>query len=321
MAAARATNLIVSRVGPGTGGNVAFSQIDEDLKRPYTDEFTIGFEKRRSASTRYTLTGIARRGINLLGVVNTGISAASYQTIGVPDAGTDWDGSGDDRTLLVYNRLPASFGQDSYLVTNPDQEAATAFGLRMSFERNTERLFLLFGATASAAEGTLSNRGYGPLENDQDLPGEVFTNPNAASYARGRLFSDRAFTIKWTTLYRFPGDFTVGAIARYQDGQPFSRQVVVETLNQGTEGVQAYPNAGSRFTFTGTVDLRVQKGFRVGGARLDGILDAYNLLTRANEVEEDVVTGPRLPGINGDPAAAFCPPWSAADILTFGMLR
>jgi hypothetical protein len=30
----------------------------------------------------------------------------------------------------------------------------------------------------------------------------------------------------------------------------------------------------------------------VGAARLDGILDAHNLLTRSNEVEEDVVTGP-----------------------------
>ena len=136
VAAARATNLIVSRVGPGTGGNVAFSQIDEDLKRPYTDEFTIGFEKRRSASTRYTLTGIARREINLLGVVNTGISAASYQTIGVPDAGTDWDGSGDDRTLLVYNRLPASFGQDCV----PGHEPGSGGGdrLRASYELRAE---------------------------------------------------------------------------------------------------------------------------------------------------------------------------------------
>ena len=85
--------------------------------------------------------------------------------------------------------------------------------------------------------------------------------------------------------------------------------------------MQAYPNAGSRFTFTGTVDLRVQKGFRVGGARLDGILDAYNLLTRANEVEEDVVTGPDFRA-----STAIQPPHSVhlglrADILTFGMLR
>ena len=86
--------------------------------------------------------------------------------------------------------------------------------------------------------------------------------PTRPAYARGRLFSDRAFTMKWTTLYRFPHDFTVGGIARYQDGQPFSRLAVVPNLNQGTEGVQAYPNAGTRFTFNSTLDLRAQKGFR-----------------------------------------------------------
>jgi hypothetical protein len=89
-----------------------------------------------------------------------------------------------------------------------------------------------------------------------------------------------------------PRDFTVGAIARYQDGQPFSRLVVVPGLAQGAEAVQAYPNAGSRFTFTGTLDLRVQKGFAVGRARVDAILEAYNLFTRSNEVEEYVVGGP-----------------------------
>jgi len=161
----------------------------------------------------------------------------------------------------------------------------------MSLEHASDRLFLLFAATASAAEGSGGNPGYGPLENDQDVPGALFVNPNSNSYARGRLFSDRAFTIKWTTVYRFPHDVTAGAIARYQDGQPFSRIVVVSGPYQGVEGIQAYPNGGSRFTFTGTLDLRVQKGFRFDRGRVDAFLDAYNLFTRNNEVEEYVVSG------------------------------
>jgi hypothetical protein len=292
VAAAAAPSVVVTRVGPGTGGNPALSGIDADLKRPYTDEFVVGLEKRRSAATRYSLTGIARRQGNTLGVVNTLTTIADYSTIAIQDAGKDWVGPDDDRTLLAYNRLPASFGRDAYLVTNPDQQAPTAFALRMQWEYATPRLFMLFGATASAAMGPVSSRGYGPLENDQDQPGEVHINPNAASYARGRLFNDRAFTIKWTTLYRFPWDVTVAGIARYQDGQPFSRLVVVPTLNQGVEGIQAYPNAGSRYTFIGTLDLRLQKGIRAGGTRVDAILDAYNLFTRNNSVEEDIVTSP-----------------------------
>ena len=291
VAAAGAPNVIVSRVGPGTGGNAAFSGIDSGLKRPATDEFVVGFEKRRGESTRYTLTGIIRRESNLLGVTPTW-STSPYTAVSISDAGQDRDNPSDDRALLGYNRLQSSFGQDGYLVTNPAQKAARAFALRMSWEHRDDRLYMLFGATASAAQGPISNRGFGPLDNDQDQPGEAFTNPNAGSYAYGRLFSDRAFTIKWTTLYHFPGDFTVGGIARYQDGQPFSRLVVFQNLNQGDEIVQAYPNGGSRFTFTGTFDLRVQKTFTVGARRVEAILDAYNLFTRANEVEEFVFTGP-----------------------------
>ena len=160
VAAFHAPGQIVARVGPGTGGTDAFSRIDPDLARPYTDEVAFGIEKRRNPSTRYTLTGIARRQANLMGVVNTGTSAASYSAIHIDDAGKDHADPADDRTLTVYNRLPASFGQDSYLVTNPGQQAATVFALRLEWEYSDRRLFLLFGATASAAlASTLFIRG------------------------------------------------------------------------------------------------------------------------------------------------------------------
>ena len=79
-----------------------------------------------------------------------------------------------------------------------------------------------------------------------------------ATFARGRLFTDRGFTIKWTTVYRFPGDVHAGVIARYQDGQPFSRFVIASDVNQGAELIRPYPNGDNRFTFTGTLDIRIE---------------------------------------------------------------
>jgi len=283
---------IVDLMGPGTGGDPAFSRIDPALKRPYTDEYVVGIESRRQQWLRLSLTGIARREANLVAPVDVGVPIESYSTIGIPDPGLDFFSDADDQILKVYNRLPSSFARNQYFLTNPGQEAATSYALKLTAEGSTSRLFVLFGATASLANGSAANRGFGPLENDQDIAGEQFTNPNAATFARGRLFSDRAFTIKWTTVYRFPGDLRVGAIARYQDGQPFARLVIAPDLNQGSEAVRAYPNGRNRFTFTGTLDIRVQKGFSIGKTRLDAIVDVYNLATRSNEVEEYVVTGP-----------------------------
>jgi hypothetical protein len=281
---------IVARVGPGTGGDTSFSRIDPELKRPYTDEFLVGVQSRPRPSLRLGLMGIARREADLVGLVNVGVSPSDYSTVGIPDPGVDL-ARGANQVLTIYNRLPSSFGQDRYLLTNPDEQAATVYALTLTAESVSDRLFLLFGATASAATGSAASTGYGPLENDQDEIGELFSNPNAATYARGRLFLDRAFTIKWTTVYRFPGDLRLGAIARYQDGQPFARLVIAPGLNQGPEAVRAYANGGTRFTYTGTLDLRLQKGFTIAGSHVDVIVDLYNLLTRSNEVEEYVVTG------------------------------
>jgi len=81
-------------------------------------------------------------------------------------------------------------------------------------------------------------------------------------------------------------------VARYQDGQPFARLVIVPGLAQGTEFVPAVPNGRHRFEFAITVDARIEKGFHLGRARLAAVAEAFNLLANAHEVEEDVVTGP-----------------------------
>jgi hypothetical protein len=283
---------LIDRVGPGTGGDPAFSRVDPDLARPHTDEYAVGFDSLVRGWLRLELTGLARRETNAIANVEVGVPDSSYSTIGIPDLGWDLTGDQDDQVLTVYNRLPSSFGLNQYLLTNPDVQPATAWALMFTADASTERLFLLFGATASIAEGSAGNRGHLPVENDQDALGDLFTNPNSAVYARGRLFAERAFTIKWTTVYRFPWDVRFGAIARYQDGQSFSRFVIAPDLNQGAEPVRAFTNGKSRFTFTGSLDLRLQKGFVIGAGRVDAILDVYNLLTRDNEVEENVATGP-----------------------------
>jgi hypothetical protein len=97
---------------------------------------------------------------------------------------------------------------------------------------------------------------------------------------------------KWSTTYRAPHDILAAVTARYQDGQPFSRIVVVPDLAQGPEIVQAYPAGRTRFTFTATIDMRLEKGFEFGRTRASLRVDVFNLTNRANEVEEDVFTGP-----------------------------
>ena len=95
-------------------------------------------------------------------------------------------------------------------------------------------------------------------ENDAALVGELYTNPNARTFAQGRLFTERGYTIKLSGVYRFPYDVRFGWAARYQDGQHFARMIVVPNLNQGPEIVRAFRNGRTRFTFTATLDARLR---------------------------------------------------------------
>jgi hypothetical protein len=284
----RELRALIARVGPGG----SFSEISPDLEAPHTDEIVAGVEARFGAWTARALA-IHRRERDLVASVDVGAPATSYSVRSIEDPGGDILGPGDDQLLPIYDRLPESFGQDRYLLTNVGEDTALHEGVEVSFEgRLGKRWRILLGGTTVRFTGPAGNRGFLATENDQGVVGERREEPNALTFSQGRLFFDRAYTLKLATLFRGPGDVRAAVVARYQDGQPFARLVIPTDLAQGPEPIRAIPNGRSRFTYTLTVDARVEKGFTVGRTRLGAILEAFNLLDNAHEVEEDVVTGP-----------------------------
>jgi hypothetical protein len=278
---------LVARVGPGGG----LATVDEALRAPLAREVLVGVERRGELWTA-RFVGLYRRETRLLETVNIGVTADDYVRTTVPDPSGDLIGPDDDQLLPVFARRPASFGRDQYLLTNVTGDDAWHEGAEITLMRDGERVGLLLGATAHRSDGPNAWRGFRPEENDQGLVGERRDDPNADTFARGRLFSDRAYSIKIAARYAAPGDVRLGAVARYQDGQPFARLVIVRDLPQGAEAIQAIPNGRHRFEFAITLDGRVEKGFRLGRVRLAAVAEAFNLLGNAHEVEEDVVTGP-----------------------------
>ena len=282
---------LVQRLGPGSGGIAGFSSIDPSLTRPYMDEGMLGFEARPHPKAFVRMAAIGRFEHNIVGVSDIGVPESAYSTIGVPDHGIDTVGAGDDQILLFYNRSPSTFGADRYLLTNPAGHDGNFVGADMIGQVHAHNFFFVLGGTAGRSEGLAANRGFGPLENDAALLGEVFINPNALGHAQGRVFTERGYTIKTAITYQFPRDTMLGIVARYQDGQHFARLVILPGLNQGPEAVRAFRNGRTRFSFTSNLDLRLQKGFTVGGRRMTAILDAYNVFNEYFEYEEDSVSG------------------------------
>ena len=286
----------LTRLAP-VGGCCAGGQpntIDADLRRPSTDEFLIGIE-RSAGAWRFRFAGMDRRERHLVALINVGVTSQDYSVTFVRDPGVDIAGRSGFQLLPIYNRNISSFGQDAYVLTNVAGMPSRYQGLDITIERRlVGRWHMRFGATAYRSEGTGANRGFLAVENDQGLTGEAFVVPNAQTSARGRLFFDRAYVIKLSGTYRAPHDVHLGLAARYQDGQPFTRLIIAEDLNQGPEIIQANPRGAQRFTYTLTVDARVEKELTLGGREFGVIFEAFNLLDTAKEVEEDVVTGPEF---------------------------
>jgi hypothetical protein len=279
----------IGPVGPGTGNVPGVTGIDPALERPAIDELVVGFESRPRADAVIRLSAIVRREQQLLGVVAAGVPASEYVKTFIPDPGTDRAGG---RPLAVYDRPVETFGQDQFRLVNVPNVDATFAGVDLTIQASLHRLSLIFGATAGRSEGVAGNVGFGPLENDYGVLGDVFIDPNARTYAKGRMFTERGYTIKTAGIFTLPWDVRVGYVARYQDGQHFARLVVVSGLNQGTEEIRAFQNGQTRFQMTPTLDLRVQRPFTVSGVHLAVLFDAYNVLNTGYEVEAYDVTGP-----------------------------
>jgi len=280
--------VLVRRAGWGAG----IASIDPDLQAPRTFERTLGIELRYKQALTFRGKVIYRDQTALAASVNTGVPASSYRVLYVPDRFEDWDGPDDDQPLAIYDRLPASFGKDAFLLTNPAGEKATYEGLEFTWILNTRRLLTLFGVTAHRTRSWSASPGFGPFENEIGIIGERLEQPNASPVLQGSYIFDRSYVGKLSTSYRAPGDIRLGFSARYQDGQPFSRVVVVPDLAGGAEMVHAYRTGRTRFTYTLTLDVRLAKDFSIGGHRSSVQLDVFNATRFRNEVEEDVLTTP-----------------------------
>ena len=283
-----------ARVGPGTGGDAAFTQIAAGLERPVTDELVLALRARPRKGLELELARIVKRETSLLGYVDTGVLASEYTAFQIPDPSFVPDSPVGAAQVTAFSRPAGAFGRDRYLLTNQTGEPATSWAIEATVRASTEKLELLVGLGLTEANGPAAAVGFLASENDQDVLGNMLVDPNSQTRVRGQLFQDRSHIGKIAAAWHLPWRTTIGAIVRYADGQPFTRLVVAPALTQGPTAVRSYANGGSAFTFVGTIDVRAQKAFTVGGAEVSAVLDVYNLQNLDNEVIEYVVTGPRF---------------------------
>jgi hypothetical protein len=283
---------LVRREGP------FFAAIDPDLKRPRTDELSIGISHKSACGFSIGLTGFVRRTRDLVETLNTGVPFASYSPREVTDIGDDRvSGNYDDLTFTLFEQDAGTLGQDFALLTNPGGDARYSRyeGLDLVLMKRTSSRFGFFvSLTAMQCVGTTSP-GNSARENDDGIVGSLYDNPNTLINARGRLRFDRAYTGRIGFALRLPFGIRLGYILKYWDGQPFAREIAVTGFRQGPFLIMAHPRGVARYEFNMTNDVRVQKEFAAGPGVLRLILDGYNIFNQHLATAEDARTRPEFP--------------------------
>jgi hypothetical protein len=273
-----------------------YTEIDAGIKRAYTDEYSVSVTKAFGSRTFLTLAGFYRETRNLVETLNIGVPLNAYSPVDLYDPGDDTlPGTHDDLFLTVYNQDKSTLGADFFRLTNPDAESRVNRyrGLDLTLVKKFGPTVFFLAATATEAIGTASP-GNTEFENDDGVIGSLYDNPNTFIFSKGRLRFDRAYTARLGVSFPLPLGFRLAGLAKYYDGQPFSRKIIVTGFNQGPFYVQAFSRGVARYEFNMTVDLRLEKSMALGSARGRIFVDAYNVFNWANATEEYDGTGPEF---------------------------
>jgi hypothetical protein len=262
--------------------------VDPELSLPTMRRVLVGF-RTKLRGVGIHVTGFARRDVNL---IETALNPQGFEiarTRNLPDPSGDIVGPSDDQLLPIVEESLRSFSSSQYLLTNPAEHRALGEGAELGFETNGKHIHWGLNGAAFRASGRGGNRSLRVFENDFGVVGESFDRTNADTYGYGRLFFDRAYSLRMYLTANNIRGFTFGALGRYDDGQPFARLVIQNDLPQGPDFVQAIPRGRARLHYTLSVDARLARRFKLGAADLEVSASVFNALGSQFEAEEQVV--------------------------------
>lgn len=271
--------------GPGS------TSVDPDLSLPTMRRVMVGF-RTKVRGVGIHATAFARRDLDLIETALNPQGSEIARTRNIPDPSGDILGASDDQILPVIEESARSFSQSQFLLTNPAEHKALGEGAELGFETNAKHVHWGLIGAAFRDSGRGGNRSLRVTENDFGVVGESFDRTNADTFGYGRLFFDRAYSLRMYLTANDVRGFTFGAVARYDDGQPFARLVIQNDLPQGPDFVQAIPRGRARLHYTLSVDARLAKRFKLSGADLEVSASVFNALGSQFEAEEQVVWQP-----------------------------
>jgi len=252
--------------------------MDPNLKAPYANLFTLGFERELIPDLSVGVQGIYRKENDLIAVWNYLSEYEQVQLVS-PDNG---------QTYNVWNQT--NLGVYGLRTTNPPgfeyEYRAIVFNLNKRF---SHKWLLNASLTYSRAEG-LSANNVAATGIQSGIIAHIsrYTGKDRNDYtnAEGLLINDRPWHLKVQFAYTLPWDFLFGLHYQFMSGSAYLSYVRVFP-DQGMRTIIAEPrNNDARHPNINLLDVRLEKRVRIQDRfSLSAIIDVFNLLNL------DTVTG------------------------------
>lgn len=262
--------------------------IDPNLKSPYSDEFTTGFDQaltsRMAVSVRYTY----RKNNRILAEDDLALPNAAFS---IPSTRIDPLGGA---TINYWSLAPQFVGvRNNIILTQFDDNYTRYHGVSVAVDRRFDGRWL---ARASFTVQDNYGRVGSYLNRNED---EIFPYGSAGLDAK-RLGKAMA-------SYVAPWDVNLGAAFRHTSGMnsfastaqgnsPMARLVQASDVTTGSiYNLRVEENGEYRNTDVNVFDLRAAKEFGLGGDRkLELVFDVFNVLNANNVLAAGTTTGVNL---------------------------
>ncbi len=243
---------------------------DPNYKNPYTDQFIAGVEHRLMKDLGVSAQFVYKRGRRGSGYRD--IAGQYVPTTVMDNAGQDASG----QSIEVF-RLASDPAGRTFELTNPEGMTTRYRGFNVqAIKRMSNRWQLGASLTLSRSEGRLGSSRGGPAAAQSSLAGTFGQNPNDFVNTDGLLIGDRPLLAKAQLVVELPWGFTAAAAFQHQTGRPWGRRIRVAGLGVPTTIRAEEVDGSRRVTDWNFLDIRLQKDFKAGAARLALFADVLN---------------------------------------------
>jgi hypothetical protein len=261
----------------GAAAEDAWTQTPSDLKFPYADMFSIGFQREVFTGFSMGIFGVYKNQKDGVSYYN---SRGIYELVPLvsPDNG---------QTYQVYNQLNP--GENKFELTNPEGFGQKYKGVTLQLDKRYSNNWLLSSSlTLSKSEGLTAVSRYN--YNDQmTLTSWTYNegkDPNDWTNGQGLMPMDRKWVFKLQLAYNFPWDILASVNYLYMSGRPIGALVRVFP-DQGQRTFLAEPRIDANRTDPyGLLDIRLSKTFNLHESfRFSVMVDVFNVFNNDTAID------------------------------------